>query len=98
MSFKFGEISVASKDFHSKYQVTDNINLEKITVSEGSSANKHGMRYTIGYEDRAWKDYSVVHQNTKESQLIWCISIQLELPLEDGALMSAKTRHRLSNT
>ena len=50
--FKFGQVEVASKDFHSTYQVTDieSIDLDKITVSEGVVVNKHDMRYTIGYE------------------------------------------------
>ena len=48
--FKFGQIEVASKDFHSTYQVTDIIDFEKITLSEGVVANKYDTRYTIGYE------------------------------------------------
>ena len=47
---KFGQVSVASKDFYSTYQVPDSIDLGKITVSEGVVANKNDMRYTIGYE------------------------------------------------
>ena len=37
MSLKFGDICVPSKDFYSKYQVTDifSIDLEKIVISEG---------------------------------------------------------------
>ena len=47
---KFGQVSVASKDFHSTYEVTNNIDFDKITVSEGIAANKNDTRYTIGYE------------------------------------------------
>ena len=47
---KFGQVSVASKDFYSTYQVPDSIDLDKITVSEGVVANKNDMQYTIGYE------------------------------------------------
>jgi len=47
---KFGQVSIASKDFHSVYQVTDSIDFDKITMSEGAVANKADTRYTIGYE------------------------------------------------
>lgn len=50
MSLKFGQIELASKDFNSAYQVTDDVDLEKVRVSEGVVANKHDARYTIGYE------------------------------------------------
>ena len=52
MSFQFDGISIASKDFHSKYQVTDifSIDLGKIVITKGISANKHDMRYIIGYK------------------------------------------------
>ena len=50
IKMKFGQIEVASKDFHSVYEVTDEVDLEKITISEGDAANKHDTRYTIGYE------------------------------------------------
>ena len=62
MSFQFGDISIATKDFHSKYQVTDlfSIDLEKIVISEGISANKHDMRYTIGYAIESGKGHSFV--------------------------------------
>ena len=48
--YKFGQISILSKEFNSIYQVTDAIDVEKIRVSEGVVANKHDARYTIGYE------------------------------------------------
>ena len=47
---KFGQFSLASKDFHSTYQVTDTIDLERIVISEGVVANKNDTRYTIGYK------------------------------------------------
>ena len=52
MTFQFGNICIASKDFHSAYQVTDifSIDLEKIVITKGISANKHDMRYIIGYK------------------------------------------------
>ena len=52
---KFGQIQVASKDFHSTYEVTDNIDFDKITLSEGVVANKADTRYTIGYEKEPGK-------------------------------------------
>ena len=48
--FKFGQIQIVSKDFNSKYQLTNEVELEKIRLSEGVTANKHDTRYTIGYE------------------------------------------------
>ena len=50
--YKFGQISIASKDFNRVYQVTDinAIDLEKLRISDGAAANKHDTRYTIGYE------------------------------------------------
>lgn len=47
---KFGQIEIACKDFYSTYQVTDAIDLEKIVVSDGFTANKQDTRFTIGYE------------------------------------------------
>ena len=48
--YKFGQIEIESKKFNSKYQVQKDVDLEKIRISEGVVANKHDMRYTIGYE------------------------------------------------
>ena len=48
--FKFGQIQIVSKDFNSKYKLTNEVELEKIRLSEGVTANKHDTRYTIGYE------------------------------------------------
>jgi len=48
--YKFGQIEVASKDFHSTYEVNDTVDLGKIRVSKGVVANKHDTWYTIGYE------------------------------------------------
>jgi len=52
---KFGQVSVASKDFHSTYEVTNNIDFDKITLCEGVVANKADTRYTIGYEKEPGK-------------------------------------------
>ena len=51
MSFRFGDIHIPSKNFHSAYQVTDifSIDLENIVISEVISANKRDMRYIIGH-------------------------------------------------
>ena len=48
--FKFGEIQIASREFNTKYQLTKDMDLKKIRLSEGVTANKHDTRYTIGYE------------------------------------------------
>ena len=48
--YKFGQKSISSKDFNSEYQITRDVDLEKIRVSEGVVANKCDIRYTIGYE------------------------------------------------
>ena len=48
--YKFGQISIESKKFNSVYEVPDAIDLAKIRVSEGVTANKHDERFTIGYE------------------------------------------------
>ena len=49
--YKFGQqIEIASKDFNSVYQITNDVDCEKIRTSEGVMANKHDTRYTIGYE------------------------------------------------
>ena len=53
MSFKFGDISVVSKEFYSKYQVTDifSIDLRCIVITEGIQCNRQDMRYIIGYKE-----------------------------------------------
>jgi hypothetical protein len=48
--YKFGQIESNSKDFNSVYQVIDDLDVEKITISEGITANKNDTRYIIGYE------------------------------------------------
>ena len=48
--YKFGQISISSKNFNSEYQVQKDVDLEKIRVSKGIAANKHDTRYIIGYE------------------------------------------------
>ena len=48
--FKFGQIEIASKEFNSVYHIANDVDCEKILESEGVVANKHDIRYTIGYE------------------------------------------------
>ena len=48
--YKFGQISISSKDFNSEYQVQKDVDLEKIRVSEGVVANRCDTRFIIGYE------------------------------------------------
>ena len=48
--FKFGQIEIVSKKFNSVYQITNDVDCEKIRLSEGVVANKHDTRYNIGYE------------------------------------------------
>jgi len=53
--YKFGQIEILSKEFNSDYKVTKNVDLEKIRLSDGITANKHDTRYTIGYETEQGK-------------------------------------------
>ena len=48
--YKFGSLEIESKKFNSIYDVQKDIELEKIRISEGVVANKHDVRYTLGYE------------------------------------------------
>ena len=48
--YKFGQIKVTSNQFYNVYQIASDINLEKIRVSQGVVANKHDIKYIIGYE------------------------------------------------
>ena len=48
--YKFGQIEIESKKFNSVYQVQKDVDCGIIRISEGVVANKHVMRYTIGYE------------------------------------------------
>ena len=48
--YKFGQIEIVSKEFNSVYQITNDVDCEKIRIGEGVVANKHDTRYTIGYE------------------------------------------------
>ena len=48
--YKFGQIEIESKKFNSVYEVQNLVDLEKIRVSEGVVANKHDVRYALGYE------------------------------------------------
>ena len=50
MMYKFGQISISSKDFNREYQVQKDVDLEKIRVSEGVVANRCDIRFIIGYE------------------------------------------------
>ena len=47
---KFGQIEIESKVFNSEYQVQENVDSERIRISEGVVANKHDTRFTVGYE------------------------------------------------
>ena len=53
--YKFGQIEISSKEFNGEYKVTENVDLERIRLSEGVTANKHDTRYTIGYETEQGK-------------------------------------------
>ena len=53
--YKFGQIEISSKEFNGDYKVIENVDLEKIRLSEGVTANKHDTRYTIGYETEQGK-------------------------------------------
>ena len=53
--YKFGQIEILSKEFNGEYKVIENVDLEKIRLSEGVTANKHDTRYTIGYETEQGK-------------------------------------------
>ena len=48
--YKFGEISILSKDFNSEYQVQKDIDLAKIRISKAVVANRCDTRFIIGYE------------------------------------------------
>ena len=48
--YQFGQIKIESKKFNSVYEVQKDVDLEKIRIREGVVANKHDMRYTLGYE------------------------------------------------
>ena len=48
--YKFGQIEISNEKFNSVYQVQNDVDCEKIRISEGIVANKHDTRYTIGYE------------------------------------------------
>ena len=47
---KFGQIEVKCKEFNGTYQVVKNVDVDKITISNGIQANKNDTRYVIGYE------------------------------------------------
>ena len=49
---RFGQLEISKKEFQSQYEVTDIycIDLQKITVSDGFTANKCDTRSLIGYE------------------------------------------------
>ena len=48
--YKFGQVEIESKKFHSVYQIEKDVDMEKIRISEGVVANKRDTRYNIGYE------------------------------------------------
>ena len=82
--FKFGQIEIASKEFNSQYQMTDPMDLEKIRVSEGFTANKHDTQYTIGYEIEPGKIIPSLRQDSERLYLSKRVAIQRELCVEDG--------------
>ena len=52
-SFKFGQIEVASENFHKQRQVTDifTIDVNKVVLSDKASCNNgKDWRYIIGYQ------------------------------------------------
>ena len=53
--YKFGQIEIVSKKINSVYQITNDVDCEKIRISEGVVANKRDTRYTIGYEVESGK-------------------------------------------
>ena len=53
--YKFGQVEIASKEFNSVYQITKDVDMEKIRISKGVVANKRDTRYTIGYEVESGK-------------------------------------------
>ena len=67
--YKFGQIEIVSKEFNSVYQITNDVDCEKIRISEGVVANKHDSRYTIGYEVEPGKVVPLYIKTPKE-----CIS------------------------
>ena len=48
--YKFGQISISSKDFNSMYEIQKDVDLGRIVVSEGVVANRCDTRFIIGYE------------------------------------------------
>ena len=53
MSFKFGQVSVSSKDFYKRKQFTDlfSLDYDKVVVSDPIQCNNgKDKRYVIGYE------------------------------------------------
>ena len=53
MSFKFGQVSVSSKDFYKRKQITDlfSLDYDKVVVSDPIQCNNDkDKRYVIGYE------------------------------------------------
>ena len=48
--YKFDGIEISKKIFNSTYMVITNVELDKIKISDKNVANKHDIRYTIGYE------------------------------------------------
>ena len=48
--YKFGQISKLKAKFNSVYQITRDVDCEKIRVSEGVVANRCDTRFIIGYE------------------------------------------------
>ena len=65
-SFKFGQIEVASKDFHKERQITDisTIDVNKVVLSDKVSCNNgKDWRYIVGYQVDWEKNYTTVYQD-----------------------------------
>ena len=82
--YKFGQIEIESKKFNSIYEVQKDVDLEKIRVSEGVVANKHDMRYTIGYEVEPGKIVPLCIKTPRDCLVIGSFSIQRGFIVEDG--------------
>ncbi len=63
---KFDQIEISSKEFNTEYKVTENVDLEKIRLSEGTTVNKHDTRYTMCYEAEQGKIVPLYMKTSKD--------------------------------
>ena len=64
--FKFGQIEVASKDFHKQRQITDifTIDVNKVVLSDKVSCNNgKDWRYTVGLSSRWGNNYTTAYKD-----------------------------------